>query len=255
VILLGKTSAPIGRTGQSEAARFYDLIVRREYASSMDPTVIAAAIGVGGTVIVGVVGFSTSIWNTRKTFAHDHEVRLWDKRAAAYEAALTEIMNRSTTRERWLNSSSETWTTENVEEYLASQAKPEWSAAEGRLLAYASERVLGALYATRSAGADLSEAFDRVGQRIAAGKWEMAAGTITWNALGHQVLSMIDLAGTAASESHDRDEELSALIRMELQGRARDRPLAIVPRNAMPDADEFEPDESEYYTSNTDFPS
>lgn len=203
----------------------------------MDPTVIAAAIGVGGTVIVGVAGFSASIWNTRKTIAHDREVRLWDKRAAAYEAALTEVVNRLATRERWLNSSSETWTAENVEEYRASQAKPEWSAAEGRLLAYASERVLGALYVTRSAGADVSKAFDRVGKRMAAGKLEMAAGTITWDALRDQVFPMLDLVREAVSESRNGDEELFALMRIELQGRARDRPPAIGPGNALPDAD------------------
>jgi hypothetical protein len=75
--------------------------------------VVAAAIGVGGTVIVGVAGFGASIWNTRRTIAHDRDSRLWDKRAAAYEAALAEIVNRSATRQRWLNSSSETWTAEN----------------------------------------------------------------------------------------------------------------------------------------------
>src|SRR5438552_2428405 len=35
----------------------------------MDPTLIAAAIGVGGTVIVGIAGFSASVRNTNKTSA------------------------------------------------------------------------------------------------------------------------------------------------------------------------------------------
>lgn len=201
----------------------------------MDPTVTAAAIGVGGTVIVGVVGFWASIWNTRKSIAHDREGRLWDKRAAAYETALTETVNRSATRERWLNSSSETWTVENLEEYRAWQAKPDWSEAEGKLLAYASQQVLEALIAARSADAHTAEAFDRVGERIAAGKLEMAAGALTWDALRKQVLPMLELVREAANESLSRANNLIDLMQIELQGRARDHPLAIGPRTALPD--------------------
>jgi hypothetical protein len=39
----------------------------------------AAAIGVGGIVIVGVAGFSAAIWNTRKAIAHVRESKLWDR--------------------------------------------------------------------------------------------------------------------------------------------------------------------------------
>jgi hypothetical protein len=35
----------------------------------MDPAVIAAAIGVGGTVVVGVSGFWASVRNTSQTIA------------------------------------------------------------------------------------------------------------------------------------------------------------------------------------------
>jgi hypothetical protein len=42
---------------------------RRAYAPSMNSAVIAAAIGVGGTVIVGVAGFWASVRNTNKTIA------------------------------------------------------------------------------------------------------------------------------------------------------------------------------------------
>lgn len=126
---------------------------------------VAAAIGVGGTVIVGVAGFGAGIWNTRKTIAHDDDNRLWAKRAAAYEAALTQMLIRSTARVRWLNSSSETWTAENVEEYLATQYQPEWSAVEAKLLAYSSDQVEQALSATRLADGAVSQAFDRVGEK------------------------------------------------------------------------------------------
>lgn len=201
----------------------------------MDPTVLAAAIGVGGTVIVGLAGFGTAIWSTRKTIAHDRDNRLWDKRAAAYEAALTEVVNRSAARQRWLNSSSQTWTAENLAEYLASQDKPEWSAAEGRLLAYSPQQVLIALYAARSADADVSKAFDRVGERLKAGKSDMGAGTLTWEALRTQVLPMLDMVREAVNESICRNNELVALMQVELQGRARGRPPALEPENELPD--------------------
>jgi hypothetical protein len=47
----------------------------------MDPTVIAAAIGVGGTVIVAVAGFSTAVWTAKGTINHARESRVWDRRA------------------------------------------------------------------------------------------------------------------------------------------------------------------------------
>jgi hypothetical protein len=201
----------------------------------MDPTVIAAAIGVGGTVIVGVAGFGASIWNTGRTIAVAREGRLWDKRADAYEAALTEMLNRSATRERWLDSSSETWTAENLAEYFASANKPEWSVAEGKLIAYSPQQVLEALYETRSADADVSQAFDRVGERMAADKLEIAAGTLTFEAHRDRVFPLLERVRGAVRESRNRDRELAAVIQIELQGRARDRPPAIGPENELPD--------------------
>lgn len=50
----------------------------------MNPTVLAAAIGVGGTVIVGVTGFWASVRNTGKTVSLARESRIWDRRAKAY---------------------------------------------------------------------------------------------------------------------------------------------------------------------------
>jgi mannitol/fructose-specific phosphotransferase system IIA component len=40
----------------------------------MDPALTAAAIGVGGTVIVGIAGFWASVRNTNKTTALTHRV-------------------------------------------------------------------------------------------------------------------------------------------------------------------------------------
>jgi hypothetical protein len=218
-----------------ESCRWLSHAVRHEYAFCMNPTVVAAAIGVGGTVVVGLAGFGASIWNTRRTIAHDREDRVWDKRASAYETALSEIVNRSATRERWLNSSSENWTAENLDEHFASQYKPEWFAAWARMLAYASQQVLKAFNAARSADFVVSQAFDRVGERIAIGKLEIAAGTLTFEALRDQVFPELERVRGAVEESANRDQELVALIQIELQGGARDRPPAIGCENELVD--------------------
>jgi hypothetical protein len=64
----------------------------------MNPTVMAAAIGVGGTVIVGLAGFSASVWNTRKAIAQAHESRVWDRRADVYVDALAAVNYRQFSR-------------------------------------------------------------------------------------------------------------------------------------------------------------
>jgi hypothetical protein len=202
----------------------------------MDPTLAAAAIGVGGTVVVGVAGFSASIWNTRRTIASGREGRLWDKRAPAYEGALIEIVIRATKRNRWLNSSSQTWTAENTAEYAASQETPEWSAAQGRLLAYGSQQVLMALGAARSASESVSQAFDRVAEGIEAGESEIAAGTLTPDKAREQVWPLLEAVRHAVGEVADREDELVDLMQTELQGPAKHGPGRL--KKAADDADD-----------------
>jgi hypothetical protein len=59
----------------------------------MNPTVLAAAIGVGGTVIVGVTGFWASVRNTSKTVLLARESRIWDKRAEVYADAISALQS------------------------------------------------------------------------------------------------------------------------------------------------------------------
>jgi hypothetical protein len=56
--------------------------------------VAAAAIGVMGTVIVGLAGFGATIWTTRHTTATARESRIWAKRAATYVDVLAAIQIR-----------------------------------------------------------------------------------------------------------------------------------------------------------------
>jgi len=95
----------------------------------MNPIVTAAAIGVGGTVIVGVAGFSAAIWNTRKTIAQAHEIRVWDRRADVYVQTLAAVNYRRFGRqyETMPNHPSLTRARQRAEEYLATHEPPHWS--------------------------------------------------------------------------------------------------------------------------------
>ena len=63
-----------------------DAMTRRSgdvpYDPRMDPAAIAAAIGVGGTVVVGVSGFWASVRNTSQTVGSTRQSRIWDRRDA-----------------------------------------------------------------------------------------------------------------------------------------------------------------------------
>jgi hypothetical protein len=104
----------------------------------MDPAVMAATIGVGGTVIVGVAGYSAAVWGTRKTL-QARDTRMWDKRAEVYVDALAAVHYRQTARERAMR----TWRMDNEDDrheaaYLAAYTAPDWHQLEARLLAFAS---------------------------------------------------------------------------------------------------------------------
>jgi hypothetical protein len=131
------------------------------YAPDMNPAVAAAAIGVGGTVIVGVAGFSAAVWNTRRTLADAHESRFWQKQTVAYEEALAELANRRVRRERVMRQlTSAAGSVKVLEEYFAARETPASLSAEGQLLAYSSGKVLDALDKARSADLAASEKLD-----------------------------------------------------------------------------------------------
>lgn len=59
----------------------------------MDPAVIAAAVGVGGTVVVGVAGYWASVRNTGETIAGARQARVWDSRDAQRTQVKSAITN------------------------------------------------------------------------------------------------------------------------------------------------------------------
>ena len=171
----------------------------------MDPTVTAAAIGVGGTVVVGVAGFGASIWNTRRAIANDREKRIWDKRAAAYEAALAELTDRGVTRERVLRHLSDS-TSEVLADYIAALQTRRSFTMEPQLLAYASRPVQAALVMVRQAEDDASM---RVNQLV--------NSTVP----PEQSQSFREVARGAIHTAMFCDRDLVDLIRNELQGTRR----------------------------------
>jgi hypothetical protein len=63
------------------------------YDPGMDPAVIAAAVGVGGTVVVGVAGYWASVRNTGQTIASARQARVWDSRDAQRAQVKSAITN------------------------------------------------------------------------------------------------------------------------------------------------------------------
>jgi len=150
----------------------------------MDPVVTAAAIGVAGTVVVGVVGF----WSTKRAsdkagqVATDnaarfldaaHDARIWDRRAWAYEQGIAALLYRRQRRREERDQLHEpsrlhahAWAVESVvtlpdEPYFDRYPPRGWFEVEGALLAYATPRVVEALDAARQADGEARSALDR----------------------------------------------------------------------------------------------
>jgi hypothetical protein len=131
----------------------------------MDPLMWAALIGVGGSVIVALVGFFTtqhiSVMSMRASMTKAHNDRIWDKRAVAYERALAEVANRQVRRERAMLLGPDTMSAaKRLEAYFAVRDKPEWSEAEGQLMAYSTPCVWDALKDARGAERTAAGVFD-----------------------------------------------------------------------------------------------
>ncbi len=119
----------------------------------MNPTVIAAAIGVGGTVVVGVTGFLAAIRNTRKTITHARESRIWDRRANAYVEALAALHHRQEAREvRVQTGAVDDLIKQRAQAYFGgTYSPPDWHELEASLLAFASGPVVTAARASSTA--------------------------------------------------------------------------------------------------------
>lgn len=162
----------------------------------MNSVVLAATIGVGGTVIVGLAGFSAAIWTTRKTIQHARDTRMWDKRAEVYVDVLAAVHYRQTKRERDMR----TWHLPEEDDqheaaYLANYTQPDFHQPEGRQLAFASQPVITAVQASSTA--------DMYAMSASRSRLDDAAA---------------DRAQAARKAANDADDAVVELIRAELQG-------------------------------------
>jgi hypothetical protein len=115
----------------------------------MNPAVMAAIVGVSGTVIVGVAGFWASARNTSKTIALARESRIWDQRAAIYVEVLAYVNYRQ--RKRELETRVAPMPDEErqrEQRYLDSYKAADWHELEARLQAFASDAVFMATLAS-----------------------------------------------------------------------------------------------------------
>lgn len=200
------------------------------------------AIGIVGTVVTSVVGSKNTRQATartveagtaanRATLIAGREDRLWERRAAAYEEALTSLLHRQAKRHFDLRDYRVTAEIEqNMNDFYEGYELPGLFETEGRLVAYASNPVIKAYRATRSAHAAVQVAQShrtalQVSNRLAAQTARpegAASGEIMTDA--QRKLS------SALREADAADETLIEIIRTEL----RSRPEAAMPPAGVP---------------------
>jgi hypothetical protein len=158
----------------------------------MSPDVTAAAIGVAGTVIVGLAGFGAAIWTARRTAASARENRVWRQRARAYIDTIAATSYRQLAREFEMRGKDnlDDQTRQSAQAWLDTHQPPVAHDLEARLLAFGSAEVNKATKASTTAHREAIWAFE-AGQANAADRHKAADKT---------------------------DNDLSELIRKELQG-------------------------------------
>jgi hypothetical protein len=186
---------------------------------------IAAAtgtVGLIGTVVVGVSGFRNTRSATEQSIQGDRVLRLWDKRAAAYEEALTALLNRKEERRALLAGG---WVTQEWQQraqaLLAAYDQGEWWAMNGRLMAYSSNVVADAVDAANEAHRRVMEANERVknleDQVRTAG---VNCGVVDATAAARQTLRV------ALQDSSAKENALVDIIRSELRMEQKPLPKA-----------------------------
>jgi hypothetical protein len=168
---------------------------------SVNTVAEAAAIGVTGTVIVGVAGFGASIWNTRKTLAATHKNWIGDQRAIAYLDAIAAVHYRQFSRQ--VAAGSGPLTEDRRREALAAYLWPDWNVLEARLLAFGSQPAITAMQ--EASPADL-----RVGRAFEA--WKAASGT-------DNAQEQRSAYEGAIKGADDADDAFIEQVRTELQGK------------------------------------
>jgi hypothetical protein len=176
----------------------------------VNPIVTAAAIGVGGTVLVGVAGFAAAIWNTKQTIRHDREVRVWDRRADAYVETLAAIHNRQVRRGLEMGTRPMDHRLRTGMQALASKYQMDADGLEARLQAFGSGPVFSAVQASSTAHRDAVAAYD---------SWRAAAVGPEASRTGLEKARRV--ADAARKAADDADDAVTEQIRLELHTKGK----------------------------------
>jgi hypothetical protein len=187
----------------------------------MSSAVVAAVIGVSGTVVVGVAGLWATVRVTGKTVQAGQDARLWERRAAAYVDAVAAVQYRRMRREHdtrtyRLDDESERRALAELEVYT----HPEPGELVGRLLAFGSMPVVDAMQATGRAHDEAIAAFQAwkdAGDEARAHAELPGAGPPP-PGQGAANTGLLAVARKAVQAADDADDALIKLIRAELQG-------------------------------------
>ncbi len=214
----------------------------------MDPTITAAWIS-GGVGAIGIVSTAVTAWtgsrntrrataqaiaagadNTRATLAAACEERLWEKRAAAYEEALTGLLHRRAKRRFDLRD----YRTKNdaaMNDFYGGYQLPGVFETESRLVAYASNRVREAYEATRGAHAAVVVAYSHRASLWESRRLAAETGRVE-GAVSEEIMTDAQRKlGSAQEAAEAADDALIDAIRAEL----RSKPEAVLqPVTALP---------------------
>jgi hypothetical protein len=205
------------------------------YLASVNWTVFVGILGVAATAITAWIGS----WNSRRatertveagtaanraTLMAAREDALWDRRAAAYEEALTGLLHRQAKRHfdlRDLRVSNE----EQMKEFYESYQLPGVFETESRLTAYASNLVLEAHKATRGAHASVVVAYSRRSSLRESNRTAAQTGRVEGTVSQEIMTDAQCKLDSALRDADARDDALIEIIRTEL----RSRPEAAMP--------------------------
>ena len=208
----------------------------------MDGTIVVGALGVVATAVTAWIGS----WNTRRatertveagaatnraTLAAAREDRLWEKRAAAYEASLTELLYRQAHRQYELrkyrlDDDSE----QKLKDFYEDYELPGVFEAQSRLVAYSSDAVVDAFQATKTAHAAVRMAYSRVEMFREQIRAAQANGSPRSAPDGDEIMDAQHKLDDELEAADATDEALIKVIRDEL----RSRPEAALPPTRLP---------------------
>lgn len=190
----------------------------------MDPTIAAAIIGIGGSVLVAVTSFLTTRAITGRQLADARQSRIWDKQAATYTDAIAGVQWRTARRNRDLATIK--LLGRQPPDSAHGNTPVDWAELQGRLFAFASPQVLAAVKTAGDAGQEAERLTTHLFGLITfavspSGQWNRSADSTD------EIERAIGSADRAAQTANDRDDALIDTIRADLHGE-KGRALSIL---------------------------